>query len=478
MNRRAGHRSSIRRRLLVFLIPSLLLMVVGAAALTYYVALRVATFAYDRSLLDPALDMAANVRMDADGPRLAMIKQAQEALLYDHEDTLIFQIRSPGGAVIAGDEALNLPPNLKPGERMFFDGRYNDEPVRVAAVRSDSGLYVQVAETLNKRNRLIWEILAAGLLPALLIALATLALTWTGVTQGIAPLAWLRTQLLGRSPQDLRPLDEDTTPVEIAPAIQAVNRLLAQLRESNEMQQRFLANAAHQLRTPLAGLQMHLELLLRRELAPELREEIAGMHMATVRASHLATQLLALAKAEASADDSSRFASVDLYAIADRAVQEWVQRAIARDIDLGFALEHAIVLGNPLLLGELLDNLLDNALRYTPSGGTVTVRCGIAEGQPFLSVEDSGPGIPESAHGRVFERFYRVQGTPGEGAGLGLAIVKEVVQKHRGSLHIEAPAEKGTRIVIRFPAVAPEAPEGTKPSSALAGALGTSIRPA
>jgi len=460
MASRVIRRSSIRRRLLLFLIPSLLLLVIGAAAVTYYVALRVATFAYDRSLLDPALDMAANVRMDAEGPRLAMLQQAQEALLFDHEDTLVFQIRAPGGAVVAGDEDLNLPPNLAPGERSFFDSRYHGEPVRVAAVRSDSGLYVQVAETLHKRNRLIWEILAAGLLPALLIALATLALAWTGVARGIAPLAWIRTQLLGRTPHDLRPLDEHATPVEIAPAIEALNRLLAQLRESNEMQQRFLANAAHQLRTPLAGLQMHLELLLRRDLSPEVREEIAGMHIATVRAGHLANQLLALAKAEASMDDSGRFATVDLHSVADHAVQEWVQRAIARDIDLGFVLEHATVPGNAVLLGELLDNLLDNALRYTPPGGSVTVRCGSELGFPYLSVEDNGPGIPESAHGRVFERFYRIQGTPGDGAGLGLAIVKEVALRHRGVLRIERPngddQGRGTRIVIRFPAATPE----------------------
>src|SRR5947207_3445855 len=335
MTSRVIRRNSIRRRLLLFLIPSLLLLVVGAAALTYYVALHVATFAYDRSLLDPALDMAANVRMEPEGPRLAMLKQAQEALLYDHP-----------------------------------------------------------------------------------------------------------------------------TPVEIAPAIEALNRLLAQLRESNEMQQRFLANAAHQLRTPLAGLQMHLELLLRRDLSPEVREEIAGMHVATVRAGHLANQLLALAKAEASMDDSGRLATVDLHGVADHVVQEWVQRAIARDIDLGFVLEHATVAGNAALLGELLDNLLDNALRYTPRGGSVTVRCGSELGSPYLSVEDNGPGIPESAHGRVFERFYRIQGTPGDGAGLGLAIVKEVALRHHGALRIERPNGndngEGTRIVIRFPAAAPE----------------------
>jgi len=455
-----GHPGSIRRRLLLFLIPSLLLLVLSASALTYFVALHVATSAYDRSLLDPALDMAANVRMDSDGPRLALLKQAQEALLYDHEDTLVFQIRAPGGAVIAGDDDLNLPPNLQPGERSFFDSRYRGQPVRVAAVRSDNGLYVQVAETLHKRNRLIWEILAAGLLPALLIAMATFAVAWTGIARGLAPLASVRTQLLGRSPHDLRPLDEHTAPTEIAPAIEALNRLLGQLRESNEMQQRFLANAAHQLRTPLAGLQMHLELLLRSDLNAVVRDEISGMHVATVRASHLANQLLALAKAEASADDSTNTASIDLCAIADRAVHEWVQRAIARDIDLGFVLEHAHVAGDATLLGELLDNLLDNALRYTPRGGTVTVRCGTERGQPYLSVEDTGPGIPEAAHGRVFERFYRIQGTPGDGAGLGLAIVKEVALRHHGALRIEKPNDNdkggGTRIVIRFPAAAPE----------------------
>ncbi|HEX8009360.1 MAG TPA: sensor histidine kinase [Casimicrobiaceae bacterium] len=458
MDDASARRGSIRRRLLLFLIPSLLLLVLGASALTYFVALQVATSAYDRSLLDPALDMAANVKMEADGPRLALLEQAQEALLYDHEDTLIFQIRAPGGAVIAGDQDLNPPPNLQPGERSFFDSRYKGEPVRVAAVRSDNGLYVQVAETLHKRNRLIWEILAAGLLPALLIAVATFALAWTGVARGIAPLASVRTQLLGRSPRDLKPVDEHTTPTEIAPAIEALNRLLGQLRESNEMQQRFLANAAHQLRTPLAGLQMHLELLLRRDLAAEVRDEVAGMHLATVRASHLANQLLALAKAEASADDSTCTASIDLYAIADRAVHEWVQRAIARDIDLGFVLEHAHVAGDAVLLGELLDNLLDNALRYTPRGGAVTVRCGTALGQPYLSVEDNGPGIPETAQGRVCERFYRVQGTPGDGAGLGLAIVKEVAQRHRAALQIESPegSGRGTRILIRFPAAAVE----------------------
>jgi two-component system sensor histidine kinase TctE len=457
MARAGASHESIRKRLLLFLIPPLSILVLGASAATYFVALHVATSAYDRSLLDPALDMAANVTVDASGPHLTMLQQAQEALLYDHEDTLIFQVRGPDGAVVAGDEALGMPPSLQRGERTFADTRYKGQPVRLAAVRSDNGFYVQVAETLHKRNRLIWEVLAAGLLPALLIALATIALAWTGVARGLAPLASVRAQLLGRSAHDLAPLDEQSAPSEISPAIEALNRLLARLRESNEMQQRFLANAAHELRTPLAGLQMHLELLLRRDLPDELRSEIAAMHKATVRTGHLANQLLALAKAEAAASDSIRTASVDLYTVADRAAHEWVQRAIARDIDLGFLLEHTQVAGDPVLLGELVDNLLDNALRYTPPGGAVTVRCGPDTGRPYLSVEDTGPGIPASAHGRVFERFYRIQGTPGDGTGLGLAIVKEVAQRHGASLHIETPegGPSGTRVVVRFPELAP-----------------------
>jgi len=462
-------RGSIRRRLLLFLIPSLLLLVVGAAALTYHVALRVATSAYDRSLLDPALDIAANIRDDAGGPHLAMQAQAQQALLYDHEDEVVFQARDASGAVIVGNAMLIAPPNLAPGQRAFFDSRYNGEPVRVAAVRSDSGLYVQVAETLHKRNRLVWEILAAGVLPALLIAAGTLALAWTGVARGLAPLASIRTQILGRTPHDLRPLDDSATPLEIAPAIEALNRLFAKLRESNESQQRFMANAAHQLRTPLAGLQLHLELLLRRGLDADFRAEIEGMHAATMRASHLANQLLALAKAEASVEEPGPAAAIDLYAVADRAVQEWVQRAIAREIDLGFVLSHATVYGNALLLGELLDNLLDNALRYAPRGGSVTVKCGREGRTPFLSVEDDGPGIPAREHARILERFYRVPGTPGDGSGLGLAIVKEVVSNHGATLQIEAPAGGGTRIVVRFPPAAADAASlGTQPATEMA----------
>lgn len=442
---------SIRRRLLIFLIGSLLLMVSGTAVVTYWVALRSANNAYDRSLLDTADDIADNVRSDATGVHLDLPQKALEALVYDQVDKITYQVRSPANAIIAGAGDLSPPPDFASEPHIFFDGTYRDEEIRVVALRMPNGVVIQLAETLHKRNRLIGEILVAELLPSLLIASCSIALAWLGVARGLIPLEHLRSELLNRQPSDLRPLKTTATPLEIAPVVKAFNRLLDHLRDSNTMQQRFLANAAHQLRTPLAGLQMHLELLFRRDLPADVRPELERMHSATVRASRLANQLLALAKAEIAPDHGREFEIIDLRTIADAAARDWARKAIAQKIDLGFSLERAVVLGDPLLLPELIDNLIDNALRYTPAGGSVTVNTGYERDIPFLSVEDTGPGIPVTERSKVLERFYRIAGTPGEGSGLGLAIVQEVVDRHGGILEISDRREsRGTCVRVRF----------------------------
>lgn len=319
---------------------------------------------------------------------------------------------------------------------------------------------MQVGETLYKRNRLIGEILVAEFVPTLLVAIAATALAWLGVAHGLRPLEQLRLELMRRAPRDLRPLSAAAAPTEIAPVVDAFNDLLKEVRDASLMQQRFLANAAHQLRTPLAGLQMHLELLLRRELSPDVRGEVERMHGATTRASRIANQLLALARAESAPEHGRTVEQVDLRLVAGAAASEWAPKAHALGIDLGFALDRAEVLGDALLLPELVDNLLDNALRYTPAGGAVTVRTGADGDIPYLCVEDTGPGIPESERGKVLERFYRIPGTPGEGSGLGLAIVQEVVARHRAVLDVGSVSDHGgTRFCVRFPSAdAPAAP--------------------
>jgi two-component system sensor histidine kinase TctE len=443
---------SIRRRLLVFLISSLLLMVSGAAAVTYFVALNSANNAYDRSLLDPVLDIADNVSVDAAGAHLDLPQKALDALVYDQVDKVMFQIRSPQNTIIDGAPDLPPPPPLPQGQHVFFDGTYGGEKIRVAALRTGNNFVIQVGETLHKRNRLVGEILFASLVPTLLIALVSIALTWFGVAHGLVPLEHLRSELQSRAPRDLRPLRAPAMPIEIAPVVNAFNGLLNDLRESSMMQQRFLANAAHQLRTPLAGLQMHLELLLRRELPGDVRTEIERMHSATVRAGRLANQLLALAKAESAPDQRRELEIVDLRTIADAAARDWTPEAVDRKLDLGFALERALILGDPLLLPELVDNLIDNALRYTPAGGSVTVHTGCDAETPYLSVEDTGPGIPAAERRKVRERFYRMAGTPGEGSGLGLAIAQEVVDQHAGVLEINSRDEHGgTCVRVSFP---------------------------
>ncbi|MEP7207326.1 MAG: sensor histidine kinase, partial [Casimicrobiaceae bacterium] len=448
-----GQRRSLRRRLLLFLVSILLLLVSTAAVITYRAAVGAANDAYDRSLLDPALELAKNIRTDRGPARLDLPPKAQEMLTFDQADEIVFQIRNPEGALVAGARDMTPPPPLMHGAHHYYDGRYKDRPIRVVALRAEGGYTVQVGETLGKRQRLVWEILAAELVPTLLIALASLALTWIGVEYALAPLHRIRRELLARTPQDLHPIRDVDAPEEIAPVLAAFNRVLSQLTEASASQKRFLANAAHQLRTPLAGLQMHLELLLRREPVGEAAAELARLHRATVRAGHVTTQLLALAKADGAAGGVVSLAPIDLYDVAATAARQWVPEAIARRLDLGFSLDHVTIAGDPLLLADMADNLIANALHYTPEEGSVTVRCGAREdGVPYLSVEDTGPGIPPAEREKVLERFYRVPGTGGDGSGLGLAIVKEVADRHHATLSITTPSiGHGALVRVTFP---------------------------
>jgi len=269
----------------------------------------------------------------------------------------------------------------------------------------------------------------------------------------------LRDQIARRSARDLAALDESQVPGEVRPLTQALNRLFATVAEAANAQHRFLANAAHQLRTPLAGLQAQLELLsndLREQGAsdPALRERVARLHAGMQRLGHTANQLLALARAEPAANPGGDFRTLDLADLAKDGVAAHFDRALAAHIDLGLEAEPAPTQASDWLLRELLANLIDNALTYTPAGGSVTVRCATVSElrQVFLEVEDDGPGIPESERVRVFERFYRVAGER-EGNGLGLAIVEEIARAHGAAVTLTSAAGgRGTRVRVMFAA--------------------------
>jgi len=311
---------------------------------------------------------------------------------------------------------------------------------------------VQVAETTNKRLQLARDIVLSSVVPLLAIALATLVIVWFGVKRGLAPLEGLSAEIRARSARDLRPIDLTHAPEEVKPFAGALNQLFARVDEASRNQQRFFANAAHQIRTPLAGLQAHTELALAQSSPPAVRAELEQVHQASVRTARLANQLLALARAEPGGRQPVEQSRVDLRALVEGAADEWVHRAMAKEIDLGFELEHAAVRGDEFLLREALGNLLHNALEYSARGGRVTARSGLRSGKPFLEVEDDGPGIPAAERDKVLERFYRISGTPGTGSGLGLAIVREIALAHGAAIEIgEGAGGRGCRIALRFP---------------------------
>jgi two-component system, OmpR family, sensor histidine kinase TctE len=432
------------------------LLALGAVG-AYFLSLEPASDAYDQALVDVAIALGERIRGTGDGVAFDLPRAAEQVLRTDKYDAIYYHVRRPDGSALAGDAGLPPLPASRPPEDgvVVWDSEYRGEPIRVVALLVPCGgqiCTVQVAETTHKRRKLARNIVLSSLLPELVVALATLALVWFGVQRGLEPLEDLSREIRARSARDLRPIDPGHAPDEARPLVGALNQLFGQVAEASDNQRRFLANAAHQLRTPLAGLQAHTEITLAQDLPPETRAELEQVHRATIRTARLATQLLALARAEPGGTRANLGAPANLRTVVEDAADEWVHRALAKDIDLGFELADAQVAGDALLLREALGNLIHNALEYASAGGRVTVRTGLRNRDAFLEVEDDGPGIPAAERAPVLERFYRVAGTPGTGSGLGLAIVREIALAHRARLEIgEGEGGRGCKVGLTFP---------------------------
>jgi two-component system sensor histidine kinase TctE len=444
---------SLRAHLLRMLLPPIAALLLLGALVAYYPSIEPATAAYDQGLIDVGISLGTYIRTGGNNYWLELPSAVDQVLRRDSYDAVFYQVLGPTGEVIAGDQGLPRPP-METGEGIVaYDTTYNGQSIRAVAVPAQCGgaaCRVLVAETTVKRKRLARDILFSTLLPEMMIAIATVIIVWFGVKRGLGPLARLSEEIKQRSPGDLRPIDAAGTPEEARPLVSALNGLLGEVAQASRNQQRFLANAAHQLRTPLAGLQAHTELALARPLPDPVRAELQQVHEATTRTARLANQLLALARAEPSARGSA--ADVNLKTLAEREADQWVHQALARDVDLGFELEPVSVQGDAFLLREALANLVHNAIEYSQRGGRVTVRTGRRENLVFIEVEDDGPGIPPAERERVLERFYRVPGTAGTGSGLGLAIVREIAAGHGANIVItDGAGDKGCRVAITFP---------------------------
>jgi two-component system sensor histidine kinase TctE len=460
--------ASLRRQLLIWLLAPQLVLWLAGALFTYKLAERYATEAVDASLLQATRALARQIKPMGNGLLIDLPRAAQDILEADPADKLLYTVSSPPGQFILGNGQLPPPPReATPAQPLVYDGQI-DTPggparLRVAAITlavgdgtgPDALMRVQVARSSANREELAKRLLLDTVLPLSALVAVLSLLVWAGIRAGLAPIQGLRRAVEGRAPNDLRPIQLDTAPTELRSLALAINQLLDAVQGTVQGQRRFIADAAHQLRTPLAGLKSQAELALADAPPGPQRERLARVVEAAARSAHLVGQLLSLARAEPEAVDGQRgFERLDLASQARELTAEWVPRALAAGIDLGVdessALE-ATVQGHPTLLREALVNLLDNALLYAGRGALVTVAVQADSGGWRLSVSDTGPGLAPHLQPQVLERFVRAT-HEGPGCGLGLAIVREIAERHGGRVSLASAAPQGLVVSLHLPA--------------------------
>ncbi|WP_092697588.1 sensor histidine kinase [Acidovorax soli] len=478
--------SDLRNRLLILLVLPLLALALVGVWLDYRSADEAAA-RHDQRLLRllPALaDSVLAPPIRDSEPPLLLLAPPVEDFLRQHPGYAAYSVRDTSGRLLLGDAWVQpaVPTTQAPE---FHSLEYGGVTYRVAVQRGRTGageLVVALADGSDPRQQWAQQLLLRVLLPNLvLVGAAGLAIHWA-VRRAFKPLVDLADAVERRSPRDLSPIDEAASPAEVRPLVHSLNRLFALVNAQAEGQRRFVADAAHQLRTPLAGLQAQVEawaMMARASVPAPLPlnfdkkhppaqdgqapgaivlgvEQIEKLRHATRRTSQLAHQLLALSRADARSLDAQPSQRVDLKDLCEALLESFLDAATGKGLDLGLDVQSAHVAGHDWLLRELLSNLVDNAIKYTPAGGVVTIRCGVRHAmglhRVFLQVEDDGPGVPEAERGRVMQRFYRVPGSVGEGTGLGLAIADEIARVHHATLTLGAGAQgRGLVVTVVFP---------------------------
>jgi len=447
---------SVKRTLFAWLLLPLVVIVPAGAALQYWFSARPAIAAFDHALGDTALALANLVRVDEGRVAFTLTDETERSLRTDQTDVIYYAVVDPSGRLLAGDrELMDVGYARAPGELAYADAHIDTKPVRVAVrgVACGAGAcQVRVAETMLKRERMLAGA-AKGAAATMLLLVITLGVAIAvGVTRSLRPLGEVGSEIAQRSLEDLRPL-EVTAPSEIAPLVAALDRLFERLRRATQAHQAFIADAAHQLRTPLTSLKTEIELALLEPHVPDVDATLRRLHAQATRGARLAGQLLAMARSDPDAQTAEP-EPLELKEVASAAADEWVPHAVAAGVDLGFALAPAAVRGRRFLLREMLGNLVHNALEYSGRGSEVTVRSYTEDGISVLEVEDNGPGIAIDDRDRVFERFYRASPAGGHGSGLGLAIVREIADGHGAKVDLlDPPHGSGLLVRVRFPSM-------------------------
>ncbi len=448
--------SSISRTLVFWLAVPLTLLALCGALVHYFNSVAPQVMSTDRHLKETANALADRLRVE-DG-HVQLIAAASGKPLLPPDGSMRFALRDKNLRLIDGDMHLPVVAADAAAKFAYHTTQVDHQSLRILSSRVDTqaGPITLTIATAMKPNEpaaryeflstLLWDFVQLDV---------TLVLVWVGIQLGLRPVRKLRDEIAQRSAQDLRPIVESSVPREIAPLAATLNRLFSMLKTSVQSQQQFIANTAHQLRTPITGMQAQLDLLIAEPAAEPIKHRLKTLQEGVRQLAHSSNQLLSLARADPAANIAAKNQSVALQAIAGEVVARFFDRALQTNIDLGADLQPATVPADPSLLDDLLSNLVDNALKYTPSGGSVTVYAGEHEGHPYLAVEDSGPGIPEADRQKVRQRFVRLPNSPGHGSGLGLAIVEEIAGLYSAEVRIDSGSnQRGTRVTVRFAAPA------------------------
>ncbi len=452
MNRKVTSlRSSITYRLII----PVIIFIIIETALSYFVTLHYVEKTYDRWLLDSARSLVQEVKVVDNKISVNLSVTALKIFTWDDVDTTFFKINTEKNEVIAGDLMLPTPSMpISAKQAVYSNTILDDKEIRMVSLQIagllPEKIYIHVAETLNKRQDMTVDILLADLIPQIVLTFLISLLLFEGINHGLTPLHKLAEEIAQRSPSDLSLIPESHVFTEVKALTDTINNLLGQLSVAINSQQRFVANAAHQLRTPLAGLKLQAERAQREDNVLTMRPALSQIQNSADRISHTISQLLVLARSSP-IEGSQQFKTIDLQDLARKVCIEWIPKALEKDMELSFdATEQSCFInGDWVLLTELLANLLDNAIAYGHKQGNIWVRL---TNQPSLclSIEDDGPGIQKNDKDKIFERFYRIPGSSSDGCGLGLAIVKEIADLHRIKLSLFSSSNGGTRIDLQF----------------------------
>ncbi|MEN9373421.1 MAG: hypothetical protein RIR79_973 [Pseudomonadota bacterium] len=466
---------SLFGEILDWMLTPLLLLWPITLVLTWLVAQEIAGKPFDRALEYNVGALAQLITVRYNKVQFLLPQPARELLRADDSDTVYYQVLGGNGEFLSGEKNLPPPPEnekITVGEIRLRDAEFRDNTIKVAYtwvkldIPNSKPALVQVAETMEKRSILATEIVKGVMLPQFVILPLAVLLVWLALVQAIKPLNHLEERIRARRPDDLSPLNAEAVPLEVAPLVAAVNDLLMRLKDSIATQKRFLADAAHQLKTPLAGLRMQADLAQRQGASAEdLKQSLRQIGRSSIRATHTVNQLLALARAESSGTVMRSQQKCNLVQLTLEVIHDSVPRAMDKHIDIGYEGAESddkgiTFMGNPILLKEMVRNLVDNAINYTPSStenpGMITVRIlpVSADSELLLQVEDTGSGIPVAERELIFQPFYRVLGTEADGSGLGLPIVVEIARQHHATVSIEDSRPNqtppGARFTVRF----------------------------